>query len=1012
MSKRRALKGFDRPPGRVSNWKRFNFQPLILLEAGWFFFELGCLRMFKYLHLGSQRLLLVMMIIMGATGPLAAIPWELSPGLVDNGESLGQIAKKFPDLRKAADLENLLSELNRMGPLQDLSATLSQGKIMIHGRSARLIGEINVNLTTHAYQKEVESRVYKFVGQVDSKEVKKKIISAVKIYLQERGMYLSQIDLISTASSNRTTTYQLNITESLPCRIRKISTSFKIPDSISIKLKVGNICDRRMIDDVIIELKKELVTAGYRRSSLLNPELKWDKKTNTAEVRILGNLGKKISYRIEGSSNDSLNEIDEMTSDPDSMINELRNNYRINGYDDVQISRPSVQSNNDEIKYIFSVDSGPKYEVVDIQFQGHTVFSRDEMIEIIELDSSFYLNNYLNREHLKKGIENLRNHYNRNGFWDAKIRFPRITKNRRLGQAKLIYSISEGRQRVFEKLIIRGNTVISSEEIERLLPVENGDSLEWQMLLDFEKSIKLYYRNIGYIHAAVDLNLIPSRRTRNIYIKIIANINEKVRVRVGKIKISGLAQTRRKVVERELRFKTGDWYQPEKIELTRKALVNLGIFSLINIIPDDSDSLSAVKGKIDFNIVVREGRPGSVSFGPGWSRSEGGRYEIESTYLNIGGVGRKVFGRVSFTEEKDQTAINGKSLLGRRLSVSYLEPYLLTLPISGTMTIAHKASGESERWDLSRSGTVSLSHQFRNLLFDQSIRIYYRQKFTDEITDEKLISGSKNLIIASGSVRSGRIGMEFRRDNRDDTTWPTSGSFLHTSIDKAEYGFGGDLSFLKWELGSNYYAELLEDFVLAGGFFLSSFNQVKRLGNIVDVLPASERFNSGGADDNRGFEKRSLGPKTRIYSDNGGDIEEKVVSIGGTQKSVFKIEFRYHFADNYGMTLFADASTTFFLKEEMQAISGNSDNNAEILDNFPFKFTELITDPSIIWRKHYLSSGLALNFLSPLGSFNFSYGFPLKKCPDTRRKCEFPSGKVNKNFLLTGVFHINISTDF
>ncbi len=111
---------------------------------------------------------------------------------------------------------------------------------------------------------------------------------------------------------------------------------------------------------------------------------------------------------------------------------------------------------------------------------------------------------------------------------------------------------------------------------------------------------------------------------------------------------------------RELHFKTGEYYDPDALDSSRRALLALGIFQTVQILPADRNAANDKEPILDLVIEVKEAKPGNVSFGPGWSLLRGNRFSSESSYSNIGGVGRQVFARGQLSEEAHLNAIGPK----------------------------------------------------------------------------------------------------------------------------------------------------------------------------------------------------------------------------------------------------------------------------------------------------------------------------------------------------------------
>ena len=103
-----------------------------------------------------------------------AVEWRLAPADLLSNFSMTEIRRRYPDILDATALESLLIEISRKKPLLSLDATLEDGVIVIRGIAARPIGEINFNLTTRRFLNELESRAYKYFGQVSTNKKRNK----------------------------------------------------------------------------------------------------------------------------------------------------------------------------------------------------------------------------------------------------------------------------------------------------------------------------------------------------------------------------------------------------------------------------------------------------------------------------------------------------------------------------------------------------------------------------------------------------------------------------------------------------------------------------------------------------------------------------------------------------------------------------------------------------------------------------------------------------------------------
>jgi len=295
------------------------------------------------------------------------------------------------------------------------------------------------------------------------------------------------------------------------------------------------------------------------------------------------------------------------------------------------------------------------------------------------------------------------------------------------------------------------------------------------------------------------------------------------------------------------------------------------------------------------------------------------QYGAEASYNNLGGMGRQISFRGSISEERQQAAIGPRTLLGRKVGVGYLEPHLFDYPLDGTIGVNHSAQAVLDYWQLSHAGEVALSHKLRALFPGSKVAVFYGQKIAREEgapeTEDELITGE---------VRIGRIGVRYNLDRRDNLKFPTTGYVLDTELSWARYELGGNLRYFRWHISNSHYFGIIQDWVIALGYRLTSYEGIERKGESrdLDILPPSERLFAGGSNSIRGFDERELGPIVRspnfeqFQDGKGWDCSYKKSELGGSRRTILKAELRYKILDEFATSLFVDNGNTFFSKKE------------------------------------------------------------------------------------------------
>ncbi len=966
--------------------------------------------------IGKLRSFALLSILCGP--PAMAAPWSIDPALLSH-RTQEKLQKQFPDIRNADDLESLLRAVSRSNPVRNLQAEWSQGQWQLIGTKVPLISDIRFDLTTRVFRRELESVTQPFLRQISTPEIHQRIHESIAAFLSKKGFQKARVEVSSTAKGGQSSLTIL-VREGYPCLIEAISYAFTPPPGIDFRVEPGAICDQGEVDAAMSDLEAQLKKQGFNQLRLGPVRWSYDEKLNASRLYIAGDLGQKIRYELRTVDRkyylgdifqaDELNTLDPSTVSPDAVRAELVRRYRNRGFIDAEVSGPETkQQASNEVVHTYTITTGTRYELASIQFEGATILSTSELLDIMELSSLWQTSTPLNLEDIERGIESVTAVYNQRGYWDVKIREPRIALNRESGRAQMVISIDEGLPRIFQNIEISGASAIKPDTIKALFVPKPGEAFERGALLDFERAIRASYVEKGYLYIEAAIQLKAEQQKSLVDVSVVVSIDEGIRVKFGEVSIVGLNRTQLEVVTREVSIKEGDWYNPETIDESRRALIALGLFRTVQIQPADKNALATKQDVVDLQIEVREGEPGVITFGPGWSLYRGLRFGIETSYNNIGGYGRQVFARAKLSEDKNQQAIDtrkNKTLIGRGISVGYLEPYLMGLPVNGKISAAHNAKAD-ETWVITREFELALSHRLRQFQSVSSVTGFYNQRIDEEFGSD----AQRQADIIDSRVRVGTIGLRLLIDFRNDVTWPTSGSVLGGEVSWARPPFFSDLSFNHWEVDYSHYFEILENWVVATGVSYSAFLNVQRDGSLPDRLPRTERLQLDGAKIVRGFEERTLGPRFRFTNvDENGDVTSTNEVAGGTHRALYRLEVRRQLvANTFAISAFVDSGTTFFNVSEVPEYQSNT---SAIVDNNPYAFEDILLNPALIWQKNYVSYGLSANFLTPVGSINLAYGLPWKPCASPANDCAYPGGDAGGPIYKRGQFHMNVGATF
>lgn len=980
--------------------------------------------------------------------PLFASPWSIDPELDIPKSEDKRLHIRTPEINSATDLKTILVALALRHPFASLWVERSDAGYIVKGRPATPVSNIEFKLAPLALSSQLRAIITPYVGQVHSPKLQEKISKELQEAIFKRGYVNGRvINLIRENPEEVVYIFKLDIGQ--PCVITGFAWEQKPPIITDQSISIGDICD---VDDVsrsIAETESKARALGYAEANLAFDGFEFDQSQTAAKVKIKGRFGRKIIYEfIDQSTGRSLSNIftnaDLQSFDPsilssDSVSFELLRQLRVRGYSEAQVvNTTTVDGPNGELIYRYFVQLSDITVIARLQIEGNTSFSESEIFNLLGVERPTQSDDepsevIFNPDAIAAGIERVRAHYVNKGFWDVKIIDRQIQSQSREGQGSqviVVISIEEGDQRIFERLSISGNQSIATDDIADLTDFSPGEPIDRSKIVDLQQKIRGLYAAKGYFYTTATGDT-SSRNLKNGQQEtiVIIRIDEGPRVKFGDVFVTGLVKTAPKVVLRELHFKTGDWYDPELVSASRKALLRLGAFSTVMIRPLDTDLMFTQPEIVDLLVQVTESPSRTVNFGPGWSSYYGMRYNLEGALTNILGTGRQLYGRASFNEEAHQKAIGSKTLLGRSISAGYLEPHILDSPIDGTISVSQAARATDYAWSLTKGFEVELSHSLRTLIPGSKIATFYSRKLNDE---EGALEDVDAFLADTFSV--GRAGLRFLLDKRNDQTWTSSGYSIDSEATWARYDLGGDLRYFRWEVTNNHYISPVEDVVFAFGVNFTSFEDVERRGQQnSDILPASERLPAGGVDTVRGFRERSLGPIVRRPNLGENEIWDCTFTAsptGGSRRLILKAEARYRFASSLAGTIFIDSGTSSFSQKEKQkfekafaADSSVSQNPActgtpqrSIEDNIGYEISDVASDPKIIWERNFTSAGTALNFLTPIGSINLAYGIPWhepkgEKCEKDKAFC-FPRSDQSAPLWKRGEFHFNVGAKF
>ena len=710
-------------------------------------------------------------------------------------------------------------------------------------------------------------------------------------------------------------------------------------------------------DAILAELDRYLATlrsSGFYEARALHTT--FFEPTGTATVRITVDSGPLVSVAFAG---DPLPEVDqerlvpvrtEGSADEDLLEDAsvaIVEYLRVRGYRSAAVEYARTEREG-RLTITFTVARGPRYVVDAVMIDGNVAVPSTALVELLQVGQG---DAYVAAAAGATAAA-IRGAYRARGFTSATVQataaeLPSDVVGGGDGDrpVDVLFTVTEGPRTLVGSVAFDGNAVLAERELRALITTAPTRPYSEIDVAGDRDRIDLEYRNRGYESVSIEPAMVLLENDTRADISFA--INEGPQVLVDHVIIVGNDRTSIETIEREVVLKPG---QPlgyaARIE-TQQRLVALGLFRRVVV----EELRHGGEPRRDVLVQVEEAPPTTIGFGGGVEggtrlrpTGEGGqaeeRFEVaprgffEVGRRNFWGKNRAVslFARVSLrsrdTVLSDSGAGTDGALAGGvygfneyRVYGTYREPRVFNTSadvlVTGILDQAIRSSFNFVTREARAETGLRLSQRY-------SLAMRYSYRHT-RLFDERFTDAEKPLIDrVFPQLRISKFSVSAIRDTRNDVIDPDTGIFVIMESELAGRGVGSEVGFTKTFLqGFGFYrVRAARRTVLAVGARVGAAHgfrrQVARLGPdgepilapdggpIVDVvqdLPASERFFAGGDTTVRGFSLDRLGTAATI-SPSG-------FPTGGNGLIVLNAELRADVIGGIGAVGFLDAGNVF-----------------------------------------------------------------------------------------------------
>ena len=619
--------------------------------------------------------------------------------------------------------------------------------------------------------------------------------------------------------------------------------------------------------------------------------------------------------------------------------NRLRDFFQKQGYYRATVEPSAMPVGEGRVEVVFTIQEGELNKVRSITFSGNRAFSDEKLRDVITTTQSGWLdflktNLTFDEDRLALDRELLRRHYLKNGYADVVVSPPKSEFDAQSGTFAITFTIDEGQQYSFGRVAIVSDVPgVDEQALARVSMIEAGSTYNYELIEKTEEKMMevLSEQSKPFAQIKIVPDRDPTARTIDLQFRVV----EAPHIFVERIDIVGNTKTKDYVIRRELGIAEGEGVNSFLVRRAVERVRRLGLFKSVDVKQKKGSS----DDKVILTVEVVEDETIDLSFGVGYSSSEGVVGDVSITERNLLGNGQwlqlKLAG--SFTRFQAEVGFTEPRFLGTRTAAGF-DLFYKDQDFSRESSYKMQKAGGKLRLGvpLSDEMTLGLNYKFsRN-------SIYGVGENASRAIKEVVAGGN------SKTYDTSSVGYSLTYDTRDRKKLPTSG--VHVALSQDLAGVGGDIRYVRSVVDARVYHPISSSVTLMGrarGGTIAGWG-----GSEVSLL---DMF-YGGGDIVRGFASRGIGPRDSASPNK--DALGGTSFYGVTAEAMVDIP-RVTETTGLRASVFADAGSLWGVNSTSASVPELTGNSAA---------------PRV-------STGAGLVWDSPIGPLRLDYAVPLVKQP-------------------------------
>ncbi|MGA0333702.1 MAG: autotransporter assembly complex protein TamA [Kiritimatiellia bacterium] len=387
-----------------------------------------------------------------------------------------------------------------------------------------------------------------------------------------------------------------------------------------------------------------------------------------------------------------------------------------------------------------------------------------------------------------------------------------------------------------------------------------GDPVNTMSILAAEQRALRFFRSVGHpFPVAGEREILIDPETA--LAAVTFHFDPGPALRYGELSLAGADSVSGRFFRRQQLWTDRDWYDFRELEDFENDLIQSGLFSRVTVEPVAAQDAEAV----DLRVTVTERHPRTVRLGADYRTDVGFGVNAAWEHRNAWGSGER-FQMRGLIAEKEQELETMLRLPGFKVR---------------NQSLLLRAQGASAQTDAFES---------------ESMEGYLGvERAISRTVTWRVGTGLRYADVEQGPVREEYglvlLPLQMFRDSTDDDLNPVRGSRWTAEVTPTTEVLAGDISYARIQLSGSRYLQLRRrpQVIMAGRVTLGVL-----AGAEFGMIPADERYYSGGGGSVRGYVYQDIGPKVAG------------TPVGGTALAELVLETRIRLTEMLGFAFFVD----------------------------------------------------------------------------------------------------------